>query len=103
MGASACRATATCSTVPDSAVAAGTGRSTGCRDATAKALLIVPREPSEQNAAWTETLGEVLKDLYRLARIPAGDRIFVYLESERLRRYMAGRQHATGSISTAMS
>jgi hypothetical protein len=26
-----------------------------------------PREPTEQNAAWTMALGEVLKDFYRLA------------------------------------
>ncbi len=36
------------------------------------------------------TLGEVLKDLYRLALLPDGDRVFVYLESDRLHRYMAG-------------
>lgn len=49
-----------------------------------------PREPNEQNAAWTMTLGEVLKDLYRLALLPNGDRVFVYLESDRLHRYMTG-------------
>lgn len=49
-----------------------------------------PREPNEQNAAWTMALGEVLKDLYRLSLLPTGDRIFVYVETARLRRYMAG-------------
>ncbi len=49
-----------------------------------------PREPNEQNAAWTMALGEVLKDLYRLSLIPTGDKLFVYVETARLRRYMAG-------------
>jgi hypothetical protein len=50
----------------------------------------IPREPSEKNAAWTMVLCEVLKDLYRLASCPGEvDRLFVYLESARLQRYMA--------------
>lgn len=49
-----------------------------------------PREPNEQNAAWTMTLGEVLKDLYRLAVLPDGDRVFVFVETARLYRYMTG-------------
>ena len=49
-----------------------------------------PREPHEQNAAWTMALGEVLKDLYRLSQLPTGDRLFVYVETARLHRYMAG-------------
>lgn len=50
-----------------------------------------PREPNEKNAAWTMVLGEVLKDFYRLAVHPKpADRLFVYAETERLRRYMAG-------------
>lgn len=49
-----------------------------------------PREPDENNAAWTMTLGEVLKDFYRLASYPGEeDRLFVYVESSRLRAYMA--------------
>lgn len=55
-----------------------------------------PREPNEKNAAWTMTLGEVLKDLYRLAAFPGRtDRLFVYVETSRLRHYMAGaaRRH----------
>lgn len=49
-----------------------------------------PREPVEKNAAWTMVLGEVLKDFYRLAACPGDmDRLFVYVESARLRRYMA--------------
>jgi hypothetical protein len=50
-----------------------------------------PREPNPANAAWTMTLGEVLKDFYRLASYPgAVDRVFVYVETAHLRRYMAG-------------
>lgn len=49
-----------------------------------------PREPNEQNAAWTMALGEVLKDVYRLSLIPTGDKVFVYVETARLHRYMAG-------------
>jgi hypothetical protein len=55
-----------------------------------------PREPNEVNAAWTMALGEVLKDFYRLAAYPGEvDRVFVYVESTRLRGYMAGvaRRH----------
>lgn len=48
-----------------------------------------PREPREKNAAWTMVRGEVLKDFYRLAAYPGDvDRLFVYAESSRLRRYM---------------
>ncbi|MEN3538100.1 hypothetical protein AAH991_23495 [Microbispora sp. ZYX-F-249] len=47
------------------------------------------REPDEQNAAWTDALGEVLKDFYRLAMCPApAERLFVYVETADLRRYM---------------
>jgi hypothetical protein len=50
-----------------------------------------PREPNLVNAAWTMTLGEVLKDFYRLAAHPGVvDRVFVYVETAHLRRYMAG-------------
>ncbi|HWO62392.1 MAG TPA: hypothetical protein VNO31_20420 [Umezawaea sp.] len=50
-----------------------------------------PREPNEWNAPRTMVLGEVLKDFYRLAAYPGEvDRIFVYVESVRLRSYMAG-------------
>jgi hypothetical protein len=56
-----------------------------------------PREPNEQNAAWTMALGEVLKDLYRLAVFPGRvDRLFVYVEASRLRRYMAGAARRYG-------
>lgn len=56
-----------------------------------------PREPNEVNAAWTMALGEVLKDLYRLASFPgAVDRLFVYVETSRLRRYMAGAAQRYG-------
>jgi hypothetical protein len=56
-----------------------------------------PREPNEQNAAWTMALGEVLKDLYRLAVFPGRvDRLFVYVEAPRLRRYMAGAARRYG-------
>jgi hypothetical protein len=51
-----------------------------------------PREPRETNAAWTQHLGEVLKDFYRLAAMPAevGDRWCVLLLSNRMRRYLDG-------------
>lgn len=50
-----------------------------------------PREPNPANAAWTMTLGEVLKDFYRLAAYPGvADRVFVYVETDHLRRYMLG-------------
>lgn len=56
-----------------------------------------PREPTEQNAAWTMALGEVLKDFYRLAACPGdADRLFVYIETGRLRRYMAGAANRFG-------
>ncbi|GAB2966449.1 hypothetical protein GCM10027184_13760 [Saccharothrix stipae] len=56
-----------------------------------------PREPNEVNAAWTMALGEVLKDFYRLAAYPGEvDRIFVYVEGDRLRRYMAGAARRFG-------
>lgn len=58
---------------------------------TAVIELKYPREPDEKNAAWTMVLGEVLRDFFRLARYPGNvDRVFVYLETTRLRRYMAG-------------
>ena len=51
-----------------------------------------PREPHEKNAAWTQHLGELLKDFFRLAHLPAsvGDRWCVQVVSERLRRYLDG-------------
>lgn len=56
-----------------------------------------PREPNEQNAAWTMALGAVLHDIYRLAAIPSpARRLFVYVESARLRRYMAGAAQRIG-------
>ncbi len=50
-----------------------------------------PREPPrETNAAWTQHLGETLKDFYRLAHMPAEvqGRWCVQLLSTRLRRYL---------------
>lgn len=49
-----------------------------------------PREPRETNAAWTQQLGETLKDFYRLAHMPAEvqGRWCVQLLSTRLRRYL---------------
>jgi hypothetical protein len=56
-----------------------------------------PREPAEKNAAWTMTLGEVLKDFYRLAAYPGEvSRMFVFAESRRLRRYMLGAAERYG-------
>lgn len=49
-----------------------------------------PREPKETNAAWTQHLGQALKDFYRLAFMPAefADRWCVQLLSRRMRRYL---------------
>lgn len=51
-----------------------------------------PREPRETNAAWTQHLGEVLKDIYRLAHMPAdfSDRWCVQLLSNRMIKYLDG-------------
>lgn len=51
-----------------------------------------PREPRETNAAWTQHLGELLKDFYRLAHMPADfdERWCVQLVSPRVQRYLAG-------------
>ena len=51
-----------------------------------------PREPRETNAAWTQHLGEALKDFYRLADMPAQftDRWCVQLLSGRMLRYLDG-------------
>lgn len=49
-----------------------------------------PREPNEVNAAWTMAMGEILKDLYRVAvYAAAADRLFVLVESARLLTYLA--------------
>ncbi len=75
-------------------LAAGLGRGTG---PTALLELKYPREPNEVNAAWTMALGEVLKDFYRLALVPGdADRLFVYLETARLQRYMRGAARRYG-------
>jgi hypothetical protein len=56
-----------------------------------------PREPNDKNAAWTMALGEVMKDVYRLAACPgAADRLFVYAETSRLRGYMAASAQRYG-------
>lgn len=51
-----------------------------------------PREPRETNAAWTQHLGEALKDFYRLAHMSAQftDRWCVQLLSSRVMRYLDG-------------
>jgi hypothetical protein len=51
-----------------------------------------PREPRETNAAWTQHLGEALKDFFRVATMPAefGDRWCVQLWSTRVVRYFDG-------------
>ncbi|SEQ74504.1 hypothetical protein [Microlunatus flavus] len=51
-----------------------------------------PREPRETNAAWTQHLGEALKDFYRLAHMPKQFTSLwcVQLLSERMRRYLDG-------------
>lgn len=49
-----------------------------------------PREPKETNAAWTQHLGQALKDFYRLAFMPPEfrGRWCVQLLSRRMRRYL---------------
>lgn len=51
-----------------------------------------PREPVEKNAAWTQALGEVMKDYYRVAVLPAAvdTRLTVLVSTARLRRYLSG-------------
>lgn len=51
-----------------------------------------PREPRETNAPWTQHLGEILKDFYRLAYMPTNfdQRWCVQLLSPRVQRYLAG-------------
>lgn len=51
-----------------------------------------PREPRETNAAWTMHLGELLKDVYRLAYMPPvfRQRLSVQLITPRMQRYLAG-------------
>jgi hypothetical protein len=51
-----------------------------------------PREPTEVNAAWTQHLGELMKDYFRLAALPetVETRWCVQLRSARLRRYLDG-------------
>lgn len=57
-----------------------------------------PREPRETNAAWTNHLGELLKDFYRLAHMPADftERWCVQLVSPRAQRYLEGVGHRHG-------
>lgn len=51
-----------------------------------------PREPRVMNAAWTQHLGEVLKDFYRLATMPSEfeDRWCIQLWSRRVNQYFEG-------------
>jgi hypothetical protein len=51
-----------------------------------------PREPVEKNAAWTQALGEVMKDYYRVAVLPPDvqTRLTVLVSTARLRRYLGG-------------
>lgn len=53
--------------------------------------LSYPREPSSVNAPRTMILGHVLSDFVRLATYPGElDRVFVYVETASLRRYVHG-------------
>jgi len=49
-----------------------------------------PREPVAKNAAWPQTLGEIAKDYYRVAVLPADvqTRLCVLVSTARLRRYL---------------
>lgn len=51
-----------------------------------------PREPREMNAAWTQHLGELLKDFYRLAHMPPSfeERWCVQLLTPRVQKYLSG-------------
>lgn len=51
-----------------------------------------PREPRETNATWTQHLGDLLKDFYRLAHMPSDfeKRWCVQLVSPRMQRYLSG-------------
>lgn len=49
-----------------------------------------PRDPTEQNAADTMTLGELLRDLYRLARLDAQGWALQVID-ERLRGFLTRR------------
>lgn len=51
-----------------------------------------PREPRETNAAWTQHLGELLKDFYRLAHMPTDfdERWCLRLVSPRVQCYLTG-------------
>lgn len=62
------------------------------RDPRAAIEFKYPREPRETNAAWTQHLGELLKDFYRLAHMPTDfdERWCVQLVSPRVQRYLAG-------------
>lgn len=57
-----------------------------------------PREPRETNAAWTQHLGESLKDFYRLACMPAdvAQRWCVQLWSRRAQSYFDGVSNRSG-------
>lgn len=57
-----------------------------------------PREPRQTNAAWTQHLGESLKDFYRLASMPAGfsQRWCVQLWSRLVNAYFDGVATRTG-------
>lgn len=51
-----------------------------------------PREPRATNAPWTQHLGGMLRDFFRLAYMPAdfGDRWCVQLLSVRMQQYLTG-------------
>lgn len=62
------------------------------RDPRAAIEFKYPREPRETNAAWTQHLGELLKDFYRLAHMPTDfdERWCVQLVSRRVQKYLDG-------------
>lgn len=51
-----------------------------------------PRDPRERNAADTMTVGELLNDFYRLARIDAPERWALQVIGSRLGRHLAARR-----------
>jgi hypothetical protein len=59
---------------------------------TAMLELKYPRDPQQQSAADTMTLGELLRDLYRLAWVDLEDSFAVQVIEPRLRRFLSRRR-----------
>jgi hypothetical protein len=64
---------------------------TGHDTLTAAVEIKFPRDPRERNSADTMTLGELLNDFYRLARVQADERWALQVIGSRLGAYLARR------------